>query len=59
MQMLVVELASFYFSTFQRNGISGRGEGAISESYESSLEIPERIRKRLDAYRLLHASKRE
>ena len=60
MKPLVAELASFYVTNQDRQGIVSRSEGAISESYSDNANsggIPGFIKARLDRYKLLHVAK--
>lgn len=45
------ELAVIYYNRIGQEGVASKSEGAISVSYET--DIPESIRLRLNAYRLL------
>lgn len=61
MKPLVAELASHYVENIDRQGITSRSEGAISETYADTTStngIPGFIKTRLDRYRLLHIAKR-
>ena len=53
----VIELASFLYQSKNQVGIASRSEGAISESYDTSIIIPKHIQLTLNNYRLLHGVK--
>lgn len=53
MEMLVIQLAIFLITGIQRQGITSRSEGAISESYADNAQIPQTLMTQIQAYRLL------
>lgn len=57
LEMLTIELASFYYHTKQNAGVSSRSEGAISESYISANELPKSIETSLQNYRIINIAK--
>ena len=60
MNAIVVELANFYVTNQDRQGITSRSEGAISETYSDDTNgdgLPGFVKARLNRYKLLHIVK--